>query len=114
MSCVGRLEVTLRQHAPHAERIGLETGPLTTWLWTELTTRGLPMVCLDARHAQRALEPRANKTDANDAEGLAHIVVTSHRKPEPVRMRRNRCRNYVDGVAVLGNRQLMPALSPTP
>jgi len=68
------LEATLRKHAPHAERIGLETGPLTTWLWTELTRRGLPMVCLDARHAQRALDMRANKTDANDAEGLAHIV----------------------------------------
>lgn len=68
------LDAALRKHAPHAERIGLETGPLTTWLWTELRKRGLPMVCLDARHAQRALDMRANKTDANDAEGLAHIV----------------------------------------
>lgn len=68
------LEAALRKHAPQAERIGLETGPLTPWLWTELTQRGLPMVCLDARHAQRALDMRANKTDANDAEGLAHIV----------------------------------------
>lgn len=68
------LEKVVRKHAPQAERIGLETGPLTTWLWSELTQRGLPMVCLDARHAQRALDMRANKTDANDAEGLAHIV----------------------------------------
>jgi transposase len=68
------LETAMRKHAPHAERIGLETGPLTTWLWTDLTKRGLPMVCLDARHAQRALDMRGNKTDANDAEGLAHIV----------------------------------------
>ncbi len=29
---------------------------------------------LDARHAKRALDMRPNKTDANDAEGLAHIV----------------------------------------
>ena len=55
-------------------RIGLETGPLTTWLWTELSKRRLPMVCLDARQAQRALDMRANKTDANDADGLAHLV----------------------------------------
>ena len=68
------LETTICQHAPDAMRIGLETGPLTTWLWTELRKRGLPMVCLDARAAQRALDMRANKTDANDADGLAHLV----------------------------------------
>jgi transposase len=55
-------------------RIGLETGPLTTWLWNELTADGLPMVCLDARHAKKALDMKVNKTDANDAEGLAHLV----------------------------------------
>ena len=65
----GELETTICQHAPDAMRIGLETGPLTTWLWTELRKRGLPMVCLDARAAQRALDMRANKTDANDADG---------------------------------------------
>jgi transposase len=27
----------IRQYAPTAVRVGLETGPLTTWLWTELT-----------------------------------------------------------------------------
>jgi transposase len=32
------------------------------------------MVCLDARHAKKALDMKANKTDANDAEGLAHLV----------------------------------------
>ena len=68
------IEAVLRKYASLAERIGLETGPLTTWLWTELSGRGLPMVCLDARHAKRALDMRPNKTDANDAEGLAHIV----------------------------------------
>ena len=47
---------TICKHAPGAVRIGLETGPLTTWLWTELSKRRLPMVCLDARQAQRALD----------------------------------------------------------
>jgi transposase len=68
------IEAAARRHAPEAVKIGLETGPLTTWLWTELTRRGLPMVCLDARQAKRALDMKVNKTDANDAEGLAHIV----------------------------------------
>jgi transposase len=39
-----------------------------------LTRRGLPMVCLDARQAKKALDMRVSKTDANDAEGLAHLV----------------------------------------
>ena len=32
------------------------------------------MICLDARHAKKALDMKVNKTDANDAEGLAHWV----------------------------------------
>jgi transposase len=43
-------------------------------LWTALTAEGLPVVCLGARHAKKALDMRVNKTDANDAEGLAHLV----------------------------------------
>jgi len=54
------IEATIRQHAPEAVRIGLETGPLTTWLWQALTEVGLPMACLDARQA--ALNMRINKT----------------------------------------------------
>ena len=68
------IAAAVRRYAPAALRIGLETGPLTTWLWTALTTDGLPMVCLDARHAKKALDMKVNKTDANDAEGLAHLV----------------------------------------
>jgi hypothetical protein len=44
------IAAAVRRYAPMAARIGLETGPLTTWLWTPLTAEGLPMVCLDARH----------------------------------------------------------------
>src|ERR1700758_2143791 len=68
------IAAAVRRYAPTAVRIGLETGPLTTWLWTALTAEGLPMICLDARHAKKALDMKVNKTDANDAEGLAHLV----------------------------------------
>jgi transposase len=68
------IAAAVRRYAPMAARIGLETGPLTTWLWTALTAEGLPMICLDARHAKKALDMKVNKTDANDAEGLAHLV----------------------------------------
>jgi len=36
----------------------------------------LPLTCLDARHAKAALSMQVNKTDSNDALGLAQIVRT--------------------------------------
>ena len=41
----------VKSHAPHVARIGLETGATSTWLWTELNKMGLPVICIDARHA---------------------------------------------------------------
>ena len=64
----------LRRHAPTAMRAGLETGPLSTWLWHALRAAGVKVVCVDARHAQAALSMRINKTDRNDALGLAQLI----------------------------------------
>ena len=64
----------IRAKAPHAKRIGLETGPTTTWLWHELRALGLPVICIDARHAKAALSLQINKSDRNDAVGLARIM----------------------------------------
>jgi transposase len=63
----------IRTRAGGPARLGLETGPLTPWLVHELRGRGLAVVCLDARQARAALALRPNKSDANDAEGLAQI-----------------------------------------
>src|SRR3984957_19772364 len=57
-------------------RVGLETGPMTPWLVHELRGFGLDITCLDARHARAALRMQLNKTDQNDAEGLAQIMRT--------------------------------------
>ena len=64
----------IRTTAPHAKRIGLETGPTTTWLWHELRALGLPVICIDARHAKAALSMQINKSDRNDAAGIARIM----------------------------------------
>ena len=66
----------VQRRAPHAVRIALETGPMSAWHYRSLTALGLPMVCVDARHAKAALAMQLNKTDANDAVGLAQIVRT--------------------------------------
>ena len=68
------IEQVVRKWAPKLERAGLETGPTSTWLWHALHAAGLPVICIDARHAQAALSMRLNKTDRNDAAGLAQLM----------------------------------------
>jgi transposase len=64
----------LARHAPCLERVGLESGATSAWLWRELRGRGLPAVCLDSRHAHRVLSMKRNKNDRNDGRGLADLV----------------------------------------
>ena len=64
----------VKLHAPHVARVGLETGATSTWLWTELSKLGLAVICIDARHAKAALKLQINKSDRNDAVGIARIM----------------------------------------
>ncbi|ODR92364.1 IS110 family transposase [Sinorhizobium alkalisoli] len=64
----------IRKKAPRVQRVVFETGPLSTWFYHALTSEGLPAVCIEARHAQKVLNETLNKTDANDADGLAQLA----------------------------------------
>ncbi len=70
------IAAAIRARAPEVVRVGLESGPLSAWHWHELKKLGLPVVCLDARHAKAALSMQLNKSDRNDARGIAQIVRT--------------------------------------
>jgi transposase len=70
----GAIASLLRRHAPAAAKVVFETGPLSVWFYHALTAEGLPAICIDARHAKAALDMAANKTDANDADGLAQLA----------------------------------------
>ena len=56
------------------ERIGLEAGPLSQWLYSELAEAGLPVICVETRHMKAALSAQVNKSDRNDARGIAHMM----------------------------------------
>jgi transposase len=56
----------------HVTWVGFETGPTATWLWTELNKLRLPVICIDARHAKATQID--NKSDRNDAVGIARIM----------------------------------------
>lgn len=64
----------IRKQAPQVKRVIFETGPLSTWFYHALTDEGLPAICIEARHAQKILNETLNKTDANDADGLAQLA----------------------------------------
>ncbi len=52
----------IEARAVSAKRLGLETGPTATWHWHELRVLGLPVICIDARHAKAALMPKLTDT----------------------------------------------------
>ncbi len=69
-----RIAQIVRKRAPNVERVVFETGPLSVWFYHALKEERLPAICIDARHAKAALDMAANKTDANDADGLAQLA----------------------------------------
>jgi len=56
------------------KRIGLEAGPLSQWLYSALAEAGLPVICVETRHMRAALQAQINKTDRNDARGIAQMM----------------------------------------
>ena len=58
------------------ERIGLEACSLSAWLHAGLTQAGLAAICIEARQAKAAMGAMPNKTDRNDARGIAQIMRT--------------------------------------
>lgn len=66
----------LGRHAPGVARVVLETGSLSAFLYHGLKERGVPAVCICARHAKGVLSARINKSDVHDAEGLAQLART--------------------------------------
>ena len=63
----------------------MESGALSPALWHELTAMGLPVVCIEARHAHKTLSEQLNKTDKNDARGIAQLVRTNFFKEVKVK-----------------------------
>ncbi len=76
---------TIHAHAPKVQLIGMESGALSPYLWHALTATGLPVVCIEARHAHKTLSEQLNKTDKHDARGIAQLVRTNFFKEVKVK-----------------------------
>lgn len=67
-------------------RVGLEAGPLSQWLVNGLTEAGLPVVCVETRHMKALLKAQQiNKSDRNDARGIAQMMRVGLFKPVHVK-----------------------------
>jgi transposase len=73
-SAPGAIAERLRIPGHSFERIGLEAGPLSQWIYAGLVDMGLPAICVETRHMHAALSAQINKTDRNDARGIAQMM----------------------------------------
>ena len=53
------------------ERLGLEAGPLSPWLYEGLRAAGVPAICIETRRMKGATAVMTVKTDRNDARAIA-------------------------------------------
>ena len=66
----------LRKFSDEVKIVGFEAGALTQYLTYGLQAAGFEVICLEARQVNAALAAMRNKTDRNDARGIAQILRT--------------------------------------
>ena len=71
------------------KRIGLEAGPLSQWLFSALAEADLPVICVETRHMRAVLQAQINKTDRNDARGIAQMMRAGLYRPVHVKTLRS-------------------------
>src|SRR5215475_11610922 len=80
------------------KRIGLEAGPLSQWLFSALAEASLPVICVETRHMQAVLKAQINKTDRNDARGIAQMMRSGVYRPVHVKtLRSQKQSGRIDG-----------------
>jgi transposase len=79
----------LSNPAYHFKRIGLEAGPLSQWLFSAFAEASLPAICVETRHMRAVLKAQINKTDRNDARGMAQMIRAGLYRPVHVKTLRS-------------------------
>ena len=79
------LLAVLKNDTYHFKRIGLEAGPLSQWLYSAFAEAGLPVICVETRHMRAVLKAQINKTDRNDARGIAQMMRAGLYRPVHVK-----------------------------
>jgi transposase len=75
------IDTFLRKLGLPITSVGLEAGTLTQYLTHGLRNAGYQVVCMEARQVSVALSAMRNKTDKNDARGIAQLLRTGWYSP---------------------------------
>jgi transposase len=70
-------------------------APLSQWLFSALAEAELPVICVETRHMQAVLKAQINKTDRNDARGIAQMMRLGMYRPVHVKMLRSQKRRML-------------------
>ncbi len=69
------------------ERVGFEAGTMSQHLYFGLKAESFDVVCMEARQVNAALSAMRNKTDKNDARGIAQVLRTGWFSPVHMKSR---------------------------
>ncbi|MGR4932440.1 transposase [Bradyrhizobium sp. CAR08] len=70
------IELLLAEWGIRLKRVGLEAFSFSAWLFTAVAEKGLPMICIENRHAKASMNAMLKKTARNDAKDNAQMMRT--------------------------------------
>jgi transposase len=68
---------------------GWKPGHFSQWLFSALAEAGLPVISVETRHMRAVLNAQINKTDRNDARGIAQMMRAGLYRPVHVKTLRS-------------------------
>src|SRR5438105_588074 len=68
------IRCALEGFADRLDRVGVEASSLGIWLYRELQPAGVPIIVVEARHMRVSPSTMRNKTNRNDARGIAQMM----------------------------------------
>lgn len=118
---LGDIAKCLAEFAHPIERVGFEAGKISKHLFSGLQAEGFDVVCMEARKVNAALSAMRNKTDRNDARGIAQIPRTGWFSPVHMKSREahglrallSTRKPLLKKTMDLANEVLMPSMSPS-
>jgi transposase len=84
------------------EKLAMESGSLSHYLISEMHKLQMPVICVDARQMSKVLSVKVNKTDRNDARGIAEALRCGYYREVALKSQKN-----VEINTVLGCRRML-------
>lgn len=75
----------LRSVGRQIARVGLEAGPLSSWLHGGLQEKDWPVICIETRRLRAVTRAMPVKSDRKDAEAIAQVMRTGWYRPVHVK-----------------------------